>query len=275
MKIFISADIEGIGSVVRSEHSSVQGREYALARRLMTLEVNAAIEAAYDAGADEVMVADAHNVGLNLLPEELDDRALLVMGSPRPLAMMEGIDRGMDAALFIGYHGASGAADAAIAHIFSGRVAGLSFNNIPVGETGLNAFIAGYYNVPVIMLSGDTTACNEAAELIPGIETAAVKESIGAYAGICYHPRRCREMIYKSAEKAINSIPMIAPLIIKDQPVKMEIRFTTASTTDRALRLPGTKRLDGLSLSYEAGDYLQAYKAFIAIADIIELVPFI
>lgn len=275
MKILISADIEGIGSVVRSEHSSVQGREYAQARRLMTEEVNAAVRAACDAGAGEVLVVDAHNVGLNLLPEALDERARLVMGSPRPLAMLEGVDRGMDAVCYVGYHGMAGTTDVAIAHIFHGRVAALTFNGLRVGEIGLNALLAGVFKVPVVMISGDAVACREARELIPGIETAVVKESIGAYAGICLHPQRCREAIYTAMERALARLDAFEPLVLKEGAVTMEIRFTTASTTDRALRLPGTERLSGDTLLYRAPNYLEAFKAFAAITDLLELVPFI
>ena len=275
MKILISADIEGVGSVVRSEHSSVQGREYTQARRLMTEEVNAAVRAAFDAGASDVLVTDAHNVGLNLFPEELDERARLVMGSPRPLAMMEGVDRGMDAVCFVGYHGMAGSVDAAIAHIFTGRVAELKFNGLKVGEIGLNTLLAGWFGVPVVMISGDETACREARELIPGIETAPVKESIGAYAGICLHPSRCRELIYEAVGRALSNLTAHEPISLGSDAVTMEMRFTTASSVDRALRLPGTRRVSGDTLQYPAPNYLAAFQGFVAITDLLELVPFI
>jgi D-amino peptidase len=275
MKILVSADIEGVGSVVRSEHSGIQGREYAQARRLMTEEVNAAVRAAFDAGATDVLVVDAHNVGLNLLPEALDERARLVMGSPRPLAMMEGVDRGMDAVCYVGYHGMAGTTDAAIAHIFHSRVAALKFNGLQVGEIGLNALLAGVFKVPVVMIAGDAVACREARELLPGIETAVVKESIGAYAGICLHPQRCREAIYTAVARALARLETFEPLVLKETAVIMEIRFTTASSVDRALRLPGTERVSGDTLVYRAPDYLTAFKAFAAITDLLELVPWI
>ncbi|MFZ7127149.1 MAG: M55 family metallopeptidase [Desulfobacterales bacterium] len=276
MKILISADIEGIGTVVRSEHSSVQGREYPQARRLMTEEVNAAVRAAFDGGADEVIVTDGHNVGLNLIPEALDERAHLVMGSPRPLCMMEGIDRGIDAACFIGYHGMAGTRDAGIAHIFHGRVAELRFNGLRVGEIGLNALLAGCFKVPVVMVSGDAAACREARDLLPGIETAVVKESIGAYAAICLHPTRCREMIHGAVAKALARLDTFEPFSLEEaDKVTMEIRFTTASSVDRALRLPGSERVGGDTLIYPAPSYFAAFQAFAAMTDLLELVPFI
>lgn len=278
MKILISADIEGVGSVVRREHSGVHEREYLQARKFMTGEVNAAIRGAFDFGATEVTVVDAHNVGLNLFPEDLDERAELIMGSPRPLAMMEGVDREVDAALFVGYHAMAGTANGAISHIFHGRVAELKFNGLRVGEIGLNALLAGCYNVPVVMLSGDGASCREAADLISGIETAQVKESIGAYAGRCKHPIKCREMIYRSVQNGLKKIDAIKPLALKggkDQRVTMELRLTTASGADYALRLPGTKRISGDTVQYEAADFQTAFQGFVAIADLMEIVPFI
>ncbi len=275
MKILISTDIEGVGSVVRREHSDVQEREYLQARKFMTQEVNTAIRGAFDSGASKVLVTDAQNVGLNLFPEDLDERASLIMGSPRPLAMMEGINRGIDAVCFVGYHDMAGSANAAIAHIYHGRVAELKFNGLKVGEIGLNTLLAGYYKVPVVMISGDEVACREAAGLITGIETSPVKESIGAYAGICLHPVQCRKMIYRAVCKALSRIDEIEPVALEEGQVTMEMRFTTASAVDRPLRLPGTKRVGGDTLLYRAPDYAVAFQAFTVLADLMELVTFI
>jgi D-amino peptidase len=275
MKILISADIEGIGSVVRREHSGVQEREYLLARKLMTQEVNAAIRGAFEGKATEVLVVDAHNVGLNLNPEALDERARLIMGSPRPLAMMEGIDRGIDAVFFIGYHSMAGAVDASIPHIFHGRVAELKFNGLRVGEIGLNALLAGYYNVPVVMISGDDTTCREARELIPEIESASVKEAIGSYAGICFHPSYCQKLIYETVKKTLSTKIRVKPLTLQTEEVTMEIRFTTSSAVDRALRMPGTERVSGDTLIYKASNYAVAHQAFTALTDLLEIVHFI
>jgi D-amino peptidase len=189
--------------------------------------------------------------------------------------MLEGIDRGIDAVCFIGYHGMAGCADAAIAHIFHGRVAELKFNGLRVGEIGLNALLAGYFKVPVVMISGDDTACREARELIPGIEAAVVKESIGAYAGICLHPSRCRQLIHEAVSTALFKLDTFEPFLLKDEAVTMEIRLTTASSVDRALRLPGTQRVSGDTLVYNAPDYLAAHQAFVVITDLLELVHFI
>ncbi len=274
MKVFISADIEGVSAVARPEHSRVDGREYAAARSRMTGEVNAAIRGAFDGGATEVTVADAHNVGLNLIPEELDERARLVMGSPRPLSMVHGLDASYGALFCVGYHAMAATRDASIVHTFTGRIQAVSLNGLKVGEIGLNAALAGSFGVPLTFLAGDGAACREAEALLPGVRTVAVKEAVGAYAAVGPHPARCREAIYAAAKDAASNSPTVAPLALAG-PVELVVRLTTASGADRAGMIPRAKRLDGLTVSYAGDDVVEAFMAFNAMTCLVELVPFI
>ncbi|HJM75103.1 MAG TPA: M55 family metallopeptidase, partial [Dehalococcoidia bacterium] len=103
--VMISVDMEGVAGVVHTDHTRRDGLDYSLARSLMTGEANAAIAGAFDAGAETVVVNDSHGTMRNLLPEELDPRAMLISGSPKPLLMMQGVDEPkIEAALCIGYH---------------------------------------------------------------------------------------------------------------------------------------------------------------------------
>ncbi len=274
MKIYISTDIEGIGCIVRGEQSSPGGREYDWARKMMTAEVNAAIRGAFDGGASEVVVSDSHNVGLNLIPEELDERVALIMGSPRPLSMMDGIDKGIDLVFLVGYHSMSGTPDSNLVHIFTGRVAELKVNGKAIGEVGISSGLAGYYGVPVGLVTGDDKAAREARRLLGTVETVEVKQGIGMYAGICLPPARSRELIYQGARKAMSRIKTFKPLRIKP-PAVLQIRFTTASSVDRALRMPGIERLDNLTVRFKGKDFLEAFKAFNTIADLLDLVSYI
>ena len=274
MKIYISADIEGVGAVARPEHSRVDGREYALARRLMTNEVNAAIRGAFDAGVTDVTVSDSHNVGLNLLPEELDERARLVMGSPRPLSMMHGIDATYAATFFVGYHAMGGTMDANIVHTFTGRLQEVRLNGIKIGEIGLNAALAGHFGVPVTFVAGDLAACREAEALLPGVRTLAVKEAVGAYAAICEHPARTCRAIHDAAKETITNPPKVKPLVFSGE-VELTVRCTTASGADRAGMIPRTKRLDDLTVRYVGADVIEAFQAFNTMSCLVELEPFI
>lgn len=273
MKIFISTDIEGIGCVVRGEHFMTEGRDYPEARRLMTEEVNAAVAGAFDAGAEEVVVCDAHNVGLNLLPESLDERATLIMGGPRPLSMMEGINMGFDAVFLVGYHAMSGTSDSPIVHIISSRVAEARINGVRMGEMGLSAMVAGYFDVPVALVTSDEAGASEARELLETVETVVVKQGIGAYAAHCLHPATCRRMIRKSAAGALSRLERFLPLSVEG-PILVEMRFTTVAGADQALRMPGTERVDGLTVRWQAGDALEAYRAIVAMTTLAGTAPF-
>ncbi len=274
MRVYISADIEGIGCVVRQEQSSPGGREYAWARKMMTEEVNAAVKGAFDGGAEEVVVADSHNVGLNLIPEDLDERASVVMGSPRPLSMMEGIDAGFDAAFLVGYHGMAGTADSTIVHVFMGRIAEVRVNDRPVGELGISAALAGHYGVPVALVTGDDKTVAEAGGLLEGIETVEVKKGIGAYAALCVPPKRSRKLIYEGALKAMSRRTGWNPFRFEGE-IDLQVRFTTTSGADRALRIPGVDRVKGKTVRFIAPDFLEAFRAFNTMADLTELVTFI
>jgi D-amino peptidase len=274
MKIFISADIEGIGGVVRGEQSSRDTADYAHARKLMTAEVNSAIRGAFDGGATEVVVTDAHSIGLNLISDEVDERARLILGTPRRLGMMEGVDLGFDAAFFIGYHAAAGTAQAVIAHSYRRRVAEIRLNGRKVGEIGFNTALAGHFNVPVVLISGDEAACAEARALLPHILAVPVKKGLGAYSALCLHPKQAQALIHQSAKQALSSTERGAMPSI-GRPTVLEVRFTTASAIDRCLRLPGAELLDGTTLRYEARDVLDAFQVFNVMADLAELVPHI
>lgn len=274
VKVYISADIEGVGCVVRPEHSTIPGREYAQSRLFMTEEVNAAIRGAYDAGATHVLVSDSHNVGLNLLPEALDPRAELIMGNPRPLSMMEGINQGFDAVFFVGYHAKPGTENALLAHNFHGRVRDILINNVSLGELGMNAALAGIYHAPVVLITGDEVTTLEANALLPHAQTVSVKRGIGAYAAQCLHPHVCRERIYQASRQALANLPK-APLFTVTEPATMEVHVTTASSADRLTRVPGLNRISPMVLRAENLTMRQAYDVFLTLTDLIDMVPFI
>ncbi len=274
MKVYISCDIEGVGCVARPEHSRVDGREYPQSRRLMTGEVNAAIRAAFDAGATQVVVADSHNVGVNLLPEELDARAELIMGSPRPLSMMQGVEQGFDAVLFVGYHAKPGAKDGVIIHNHHSRIRDTRLNGLSVGELGMNAAMAGLYGAPVALVTGDAATAEESKALLPWAQTVAVKRGIGAYAAQCLHPSVCRQKIYDAALAALRGLPGMK-IWKPEEPTVLEMELTTASTADRLERIPGLLRVDGMTMRTEPVALRTAFDTFLTAADLVDLVPFI
>jgi len=176
LKVFISVDMEGISGIVHSIQTSRDQPDYEKGRALMVGDVNAAIMGVLALGKAEIVVSDGHGSMTNLQPEELHENSVLVRGSPKPLTQMAGIDRGFDAALFIGYHSKRGTKRGTLDHTISGRtVDSITINGLEVGETAINAAIAGYHEVPLVFISGDRAVTEEAEEIIPGIVTVAVK----------------------------------------------------------------------------------------------------
>src|SRR5688572_15225988 len=161
--------MEGIAGLVSSSQVTGGERDYSVGRKLMIAETNVAIAAAFDAGATEVLVNDSHGSQTNLLAEELDRRATLITGSPKPLGMMQGIDSTFDAVIFIGYHAQASTMDAVLGHTYSGTLKSVKLNGREVGEYGLNATAAGHYGVPVVFIAGDKAVVAQAMEFIPGI----------------------------------------------------------------------------------------------------------
>jgi D-amino peptidase len=230
----------------------------------MTADVNAAARAAFDAGADEVVVADGHWDGANILIEELDSRARLCSGSPSPFSMMEGIDSSVDGVFFIGYHARAGSQRAILDHTWSDvRVANLWLNNVLVGEYGLNAAVAGYFGVPVLLISGDQTACAQAVELLGPLETVEVKQARSRFAAECLTPAETQELIGAAARRGIERLidgEGPDPYVL-EAPVTVTVEFRQSDMADRAARLPGSQR-NGLRISINCPDMLGAYQSF-------------
>lgn len=265
MKILIAADMEGVSGVTRWEETESNHAEYSRFRKIMTGEVNAAIAGAADAGADELVVVDGHGDGTNILVEELDSRARLNSGGASPMSMMQGVDSRTAGVIFIGYHARAGSQDAVLAHTWSsGRIANVWLNDIVVGEYGLNAALAGQFKVPVLMISGDQTACSQAVELLGSLETVVVKKASGYFSAECLSPKITFLLIQDAAKKAVmrligGSAPQ--PFIVS-QPVKVTVEFRQPESVDRAARLPGAKRLDGLKIEFTVPTMAEAHAGF-------------
>ena len=265
MKILIACDMEGITGVTNWDQVDPSHAEYPRFRRLMTGDVNAAVQGAFEAGADEILVTDGHDRGTNILLEELDPRVHLICGDYSPLAMIQGVDQGVDGVIFVGYHARAGSQNAILDHTWSSRrVANLWLNDILVGEYGLNGAVAGHFNVPVLMLTGDQTACAQATELLGGIETVVVKTAISRMAAECIPSEVTEVRIQKAASQAVKRLQAGAapkPFIIST-PVHVTLDFNSSEQADQASVLPASKRVDGRRLTFTANDMLAAYFAF-------------
>ncbi len=259
VKVYVSADMEGIAGVVDNTQASPTGRDYATGRRLMIAEVNAAIAAAFDAGATEVVVNDSHWDQTNLEPDKLDRRARLISGAPKPFGMMQGLDDSFAAVLFIGYHPRGSTADGVLDHTYSSSLKVVKLNSREVGEYGLNAALAGHYGVPVIFISGDRAATEQAREFIPGVEVAAVKQGIGRTAALTLPPEDARQLITDGVTRAMGRRSQIKPVSL-NSPITLEVELAHSHQADSCMMVPGMKRVGGRTVSYTASDMAVIYQ---------------
>ncbi len=250
MKVFISVDIEGICDVVNSEHTNNKGFLYNNARKQMTLEANAAIKGAFEAGATEVVVNDSHGPMVNLMPDLLDKRAELITGTTKPLSMMQNLDDSFDAVMFVGYHARNNTPGVLSHTISGGTVDNIWINGKVVGESGFNAHTASHFNVPVVMVTGDQILKEEVKTTLgEQVEFVQVKKAITRYSAQCIHPEVACEKIQKAAKKALDNLDQMKALEV-EAPFTGKIQFLNSGKADAAARLPHSKRVSGDTVSY-------------------------
>lgn len=260
LKIYISADMEGVVGVVTGEQLGPKGFEYQRFREFMTKEVNAAIEAALEAGATEVLVSDSHGNGQNLLIEKLPKDVKVVRSWPRPLMMMQGIDETFDGAIFLGYHSSTTNPEGVRAHTMSSaRLAAVHVNGIPMSEGSFNAAIAGHFGVPIIMVSGDDAAVEEVQSVVGDIEGAVVKWNYGFHSAKTLHPEAAYELIAGKAKSAIKRINTFKPYEVK-KPVTLEVTFKNYRPSEILSYLPIVERVDSHSIRYVGKDMVDVSK---------------
>ena len=259
VKVYISADMEGIGGVTTWEkQSSPKGPDYEKFRRLMTLEVNAAIAGAFDAGATYVLVSDSHWDAQNLDPELLDKRAEVVRSWPRALGMMAGIDNTYAAAVFVGFHARENTPNAILAHTDSATtILDVKLNGVSVPEAGINAAIAGEFGVPVVFVSGDQTIAAQCRELFGPIETAVVKQAIGFFSGIMVHPDEAQRRIREGVRRGVEHRHDLRPYRV-DRPVRLEMAFKNQVLAEVISFLPGVERPAGNVVTLRPKDMIEA-----------------
>jgi D-amino peptidase len=259
MNVLISVDMEGISGVVTSDHTSSSHKEYERFRKLMTAEANAAIEGALAGGVDQIVVNDSHGGMANVLIEELNPAAELISGSPKPFGMMQGIGPDVDAVFFVGYHAASGTGTAVLEHTWSGHAVKVCLNGQVVGETGLNAALAGAYDAPVVLVTGDRAVTEEAHTLLGEIEMVVVKDGVTRSAARCLHPEVAHEHIRQAAERALG---LSVPPFVVPPPITMQVVFQRAIHADMAVLVPGSRRVDGRTVEWTGEDMPTVYKVF-------------
>lgn len=261
VKVFLVMDIEGVAGVAHGSEGSPGNPEYERARRLMTAEASAIVAGIHAADPDAtVTVVDSHGPYRNIIPEELDERAILGRGKPRHFGMMDGIDGSYDAAMFAGVHGKAGTGHSVLSHTFTGHLWDISINGVSYGELGLNAAMAGAYGVPVVLVSGDQSVVAEGRGVLgDNVEFVQVKESRSQASVIGPHPRVACRMLTEAAERVIRSRPAVEPLRL-EEPLRVEVTFDRPVYADLAGMLDNVERSGGRTIAFTRDTYPDVYR---------------
>lgn len=262
MRVYISADIEGVTGVVSWAQCGKplsQHYDWAFARRMYAHDVNAAIRGARSAGATHVVVKDSHNTGKNLLIEDMEPDTELISGYGAGLnGMMEGIDESFDAVLLVGYHAMAGTGGGVLEHALMGGIHRFWINGNEAGEIAASAGVAGAYGIPLVFVSSDEAGCKEAEQLIPGVQTFATKTGLGKVMAHLKHPSVTGPGIEAAAKQALQAASEVKPFVY-DGPVTMRVELHTTDLTDLAATLEGVKRIDGYTVEFSRPSFLEAH----------------
>ena len=258
LKIHISVDMEGVAGVVTGEQLGPTGFEYGRFREFMTREALSAIEGAKAAGATEIVVADSHGNGQNLLIDQLPGEVRVIRSWPRRLGMVAGMDDGVDAAIFIGYHAGTNNPAGVRAHTFSSaNLTRVALNGTNVTEGSWNAAIAGHFGVPVVMMSGDDAAITEVRQVIGNIEAAETKRSLGFHSASSLTPQASYALIQRHTRAALGRLQDFKPYKVQT-PVTVEVSFKNYMPAEVLAYLPLFERTDSHSIRFRAKDMVEA-----------------
>ncbi len=254
MKIFISADLEGINGIVSPEDIEDGESGYQQARTFMTEEANAVIEGAFKGGATEVVLCDSHSISQNIRVEMLDERALLLRGDTRRNSMVHSIDSSYDGLILLGYHAKFGTANAILDHSFSpSMIRDIRVNGNSYGELGINSLFAASKGVPLLMATGDQALAAEAKKFYSEVETVIVKVAEGRFCAKCLPRKKTQEMLRDVASKAVMLAEKKAPVDVPKN-LELQITFQQVNLADGAMRVPGIKRIDSMTVAIDCKD---------------------
>jgi D-amino peptidase len=230
----------------------------------MSQEVRAAIDGARSAGATGVLINDSHGPMRNVLWDELPDDVRMIYGNRKPYSMVQGISPEYACVFFTGYHGAAGDANAALEHTYTpNTIYTIRMNGERCSEATINAALAGYYGVPVTLITGDRTTIELAQAQMPWITGVIVKESIGKFAVDSISPEAARRAIRDGAREAMGKLSQAKPFVFQP-PVTMEIDFVLSEQAETVELMPGFERTGGRTVRFVHDDYRTIFRAFIA-----------
>jgi len=269
MRVYVSVDMEGLAGVAHPAQTyfgppSTEDRtDYDRTRGLMAGETNAAVEAALEAGATDVVVNDSHWRMRNLRAEDLHPGARLIIGT-KPYSMTEGIDEGFEAALFVGYHAGAGHPSGVIAHTYSSDViTGVRINDVPHNEAALNAMRLGHHGVPVALVAGDDALSEEVEQLLPWAERVVVKRARAERVADSLSPSEAQAAIRHGVAAALGRLADMV-VYLPRAPIRVELDVRQPGMADYAAVLPEIERIGPRTVAFRAADGEGAYRLVLA-----------
>jgi D-amino peptidase len=265
MRLYISCDMEGTAGVCSwMQCDPSDAHEYPIYRRYMSQEVRAAIDGARKGGAGEIVVNDSHWDMRNVLWDELPKDVALISGGRKPLSMTQGMGVGFGGAFFTGYHAKAGARDGVLAHTYTGEtIYNVRVNGVECSEALLNAAMAGYYGIPVLLITGDRVVVEHVTGFMPWVTGVIVKEGIGHYAADSMTPQAACDAIREAAAHAVEDASKAKPFTF-EPPLTLEIETTHAEQADFIELMPGYQRINGRTVRFETDNYPDMFGAFTA-----------
>ncbi|MDY6817860.1 MAG: M55 family metallopeptidase [Halobacteriales archaeon] len=266
MRVFISADMEGISGIATPADVVSGESAYGRGQELMHGDVNAAIAGALAGGAETIVVNDSHSSMTNLERNDLHEAARLIRGNTKPRSMMQGLEADHDVAMFVGYHAKAGTAGAVLNHTFIGHeLVDVRINGESAGEMGWNARLANALEVPVGLVTGDDKTTAEATVELGDAETITVKDGIDRFTADCKPPAETTAAIHDAAQRAVERAAageFAQPAI--DEPITIEAEWSATNHAHRAGQLPGIERIADRATQLTADTYPTAYERTVA-----------
>ncbi|MET8985479.1 M55 family metallopeptidase [Nonomuraea wenchangensis] len=262
MKVYLSVDMEGVTGLTDPEEMRAGGRGYERGCELMTADANAAVAGAFDAGAETVLVNDAHGSTKNLRIDLLDPRASLIRGPGKAQRMAQGLDGSFAAACFVGYHARAGVQDGVLNHTWMGKeIQNVELNGEPCGETRLVAACAGYHGVPVVLLTGDEAVGEEAREILGDVETVAVKKGIDKFSAELLPPSVAQARIREAAARALGRLGDFTPYRV-EAPYTLGVEWNSTAIAAAVALVPGVKQVGSRHTEFTTDDFTQIMALF-------------
>lgn len=259
MKVYISADIEGVSGIVNWDETEKSKSDYSAYCIEMTREVRAACEGANNAGVEEIWIKDAHDTGRNLNLAELPSNARLIRSfSGHPFCMMQELDSSFDAVIMTGYHSFAGSDENPLSHTMTTTLSYMKINGEYASEFVINSYIASYVGVPVIFVSGDSGLCEQVKKFNENINTVSTKKGIGSSV-ISIHPDKIYSGIVKGVEDSLKG-DFRRCFIKLPEKFEVELSFVNHTKAYKASFYPGAKKISPTSILYCTDDYFEVLR---------------